>query len=139
MENMEKTKKEKQKLEFHLAMRVTSEEREILKNKAKHSGYENISTFLRKMALDGMSVRVSLEDFSDISRIAYLISTATNNINQVAKHVNETATVYSKDIQNLKAEVSKMQTQIAELDILIKTRLNEQADKVKKLLEHINM
>ena len=132
-------KKEKTDPKIRLEMRVSLDEREIIKNKAQHSGYKSMNMFLRKMALNGISIRVSLENLSDISRITYLISTATNNINQVARHVNETATVYSSDIKNLKNQVTEMQSQIIALDMLIKERLDEQASKIEKLLKHIGM
>jgi len=56
-----------------------------------------------------------------------LLSNATNNINQIAKRVNETETVHLEDIQNIQARQEEIWVQQKE----ILRRLGKVLDAVK--------
>ena len=61
--------------------------------------------YLRKMALDGYVLRL---DFSDVRRMAWLLSNATSNLNQIAKRVNESGDFYARDICMLREDYEKL-------------------------------
>ena len=69
----------------------------ILKNMAL-SGSTNLSAFLRKMAIDGMVIRL---DMPEIKELLKLLRRANANINQIAKHLHETGRVYDTDLKEI--------------------------------------
>ncbi len=69
----------------------------ILKNMAL-SGSTNLSAFLRKMAIDGMVIRL---DMPEIKELLKLLRRANANINQIAKHLHETGRVYDTDLEEI--------------------------------------
>jgi len=71
----------------------------------------NREAYLRKMVLDGYVIRIDTEP---IQRVSYLLSNATNNLNQLAKHANETRNIYGSDIQKLQAELPPLCAEISE-------------------------
>ena len=50
------------------------------------------------MTLDGYVLKL---DLTEVRKILFLLSNATNNINQIAKRANETGSVYKDDIKIL--------------------------------------
>ncbi len=69
----------------------------ILKNMAL-SGNTNLSAFLRKMAIDGMVIKL---DMPEIREMLKLLRRANANINQIAKHLHETGRVYDTDLEEI--------------------------------------
>jgi len=69
------------------------------------AGIRNKESYLRKMVLDGYVVRI---DFSDVRELSRLLRNATNNLNQVAKHANETRSIYASDIKELQDNYEKL-------------------------------
>ena len=55
-----------------------------------------MSAYIRKMAIDGLVVNLDLSDLKEVSR---LMRIETNNMNQVAKRMNETGNIYLIDIK----------------------------------------
>lgn len=116
-------------------LRITEEERLRLIIKADSAGYGgNISAYIRKMALDGLNVRVSL-DMSGIREIGSLISNATNNINQIAKKANETNSIHENDVKQLRKEVVEIRGRLAEIEVDMDKRLKQQSNKIIKLIQ----
>ena len=62
------------------------------------SGSTNLSVFLRKMAIDGMVIKL---DMPEIREILKLLRCANANINQIAKHLHETGRIYDTDLEKI--------------------------------------
>lgn len=77
---------------------VSPSERELIRQKMERCGCTNLSSYLRKMALDGYIIHVDLPELKDIST---LLRRSGNNINQIAKRANETRRVYDTDLQDI--------------------------------------
>lgn len=77
---------------------VSPTERELIRQKMEQCGCTNLSSYLRKMALDGYIIHVDLPELKDIST---LLRRSGNNINQIAKRANETRRVYDTDLQDI--------------------------------------
>ena len=84
------------------------EEVEILHNRMKEAGVQNMSAFIRKMVLNGYMI---IPEWSELKGVLSLHSRISNNLNQYAKKANETGKLYEKDI----AEIKKMHNQQTEL------------------------
>jgi hypothetical protein len=65
----------------------------------------NREAYIRKMTLSGYVLRL---DFSDVRRMVWLLSNATNNLNQVAKRANETRSVHAADVRALREDYEKL-------------------------------
>ena len=62
----------------------TPEEYALLTQRMAEAGVINRSAFVRKMALDGYILKL---DMADIHEMIRLLRNATNNLNQMAKHL----------------------------------------------------
>lgn len=85
--------------------RVTEEEYAQIQARMALVGTDNLSAFLRKLALDG---RIVLLDMDEIKTLVSLLRRTSANVNQIAKRVNSTSRVYENDlaeIQNRLGEV----------------------------------
>ena len=96
---------EKRKRRVKLMTRVTEEEYAQIQARMALVGTDNLSAFLRKLALDG---RIVLLDMDEIKTLVSLLRRTSANVNQIAKRVNSTSRVYESDlaeIQNRLGEV----------------------------------
>ena len=73
-------------------------DREKIREHMKEAGIENMSAFIRKMAIDGYVIHLDLSDVNEVSR---LLRINANNINQIAKKANETDNIYYSEIKRI--------------------------------------
>ena len=83
-----------------LLLYLSDEELYILNRKFERSGMRSRSAFLRALILTGFVYRV---DYQDIRKMNEQLARIGNNINQIAKMVNETKSVYGSDMLEVKA------------------------------------
>ena len=91
---------------------VSQEEYDLILKNMALSGSTNLSAFLRKMAIDGMVIRL---DMPEIKELLKLLRRASANINQIAKHLYETERVYDTDLEEIleyQKEIYKWQNEI---------------------------
>lgn len=81
-----------------LTFYVSKEEKEFIKHKMSLMNVTNMSAYLRKMAIDGMLVQV---DYSQFAEIGKQLEGVSRNINQIAKRINSTETVYAGDMRQI--------------------------------------
>lgn len=100
---------------IRISVRLTEEEHRLLKEKMARIGVTNQEAFLRKMALDGLVIRL---DLPELKQMISLLRYTSNNINQIAKRLNEIGRAYDTDL----AEILEKQKQLWQLanDILMK-------------------
>lgn len=77
---------------------VTEEERRIIEQKMALLGTRNMSAYLRKMALDGYVVRM---DLPELKELISLMRYTSNNINQMARRLNEGGQIYEVDVREV--------------------------------------
>lgn len=82
-----------------LTFYVTDEEKEFIKHKMSLMNITNMSAYLRKMAIDGRLIQV---DYSQFDNISEQLTGVSRNINQIAKRINATDTVYAGDMKEIK-------------------------------------
>jgi len=87
---------------------VSEEEREMIKRRMAQTGIKNMRVYMLKMAIDGRVIHV---EFDSVKEMVRLLSHATNNINQIAKRTNETGSIYSADINELRGQYDEMWAQ----------------------------
>lgn len=102
-----------------LKIYLTDEEKEIFERKMKLANCKTMSQFLRKCVLEKEIYVVDLEPFRDLQ---WLLSNATNNINQIAKATNTTGVIYKKDIDYMREKIEKMSKEIWDIHSLLLNR-----------------
>lgn len=95
----------KRKREIVLRFRVTPEERSMIEAKMAQLGTSNMAAYLRKIAIDGYVVRL---DLPELKEMISLLRRSSNNLNQIAKRVNETSRIFDADINCLKENQEKI-------------------------------
>ena len=96
----------------NLAFRVTEEERDLIERGMKQAGMKNMRAFIVKQAVEGRIIHVELDSVREMVR---LLSNATNNINQIARRVNETGSVYAADLDDLRGRYDEIWGQTKEI------------------------
>ena len=95
----------KRKRNIVIRFRVTPEEREMIESKMAQFGTSNMAAYLRKISIDGYVVRL---DLPELREMVSLLWRSSNNLNQIAKRVNETSRIYDADIDCLKENQEKI-------------------------------
>lgn len=103
METKKETKNRSRNI--NIAFRVNEKERDLIAQKMKLAGISSVRAYLLKMAVDGYVIQLDLTDVRDMVR---LLSNATNNLNQIARRVNASGSVYKADIEDLKANYERL-------------------------------
>jgi len=96
----------------NLAFRVTEEESDLIKRRMKQAGIKNLRAFIVKQAVDGRIIHVELDSVREMVR---LLSNATNNINQIARRVNQTGSLYAADVDVLRGWYDELWSQTKEI------------------------
>lgn len=86
---------------------VTPEERALIEAKMKKAGVNNMSAYLRKVAIDGYIIRLDVPELRDLLTQA---RRAGANLNQLTKRVNETSRIYEADLEDLRQSQDRLQT-----------------------------
>ena len=82
-----------------IKFRVTEEQ------KMKLIPTDNMAAYLRKIAIDGYIIKV---DHSDIKAMTAEIQKIGVNVNQIARRVNATGSVYAEDIAEIKGALEEI-------------------------------
>ena len=95
---------------------VSEAEKSMIEEKMAQVGMTNLSAYLRRIAIDGMIVRLELPELKEM---VSLLRYAGNNINQIARRMNESGRIYGTDL----AQVIQNQEQLWDMANGILTRL----------------
>lgn len=93
------------KKEEELKVHISPEDKEHIRSKMEEAGILNMSAYVRKMALDGICVKL---DLADVRQLIVLLQRCSNNLNQYAKRANETGSVYAADIEDLRSRLDEI-------------------------------
>ena len=88
-----------------LRVPVTPEERALIQQKMAQLHTKNFSAYARKMLIDGYIVHM---DTSDIRAQTAELQKIGVNVNQIARRINSTETVYAQDIEDIKGALAKI-------------------------------
>ena len=84
---------------------VTAEERELIRKKMETAHINQLGAYLRKMAIDGLIIYTDMTDFKAYSKE---LSAIGRNINQIAKRLNSTNTIYDNDVTEIKERLNEI-------------------------------
>lgn len=77
---------------------VNEEEYNMIQQRMEQLGVSSMSAFMRKMAIDGLIVKLDIPELRDL---VSLQRRSSNNVNQIAKRVNTTGRVYGADLEQI--------------------------------------
>ena len=83
---------------IQLNFRVTDQERRLIEERMQELGTTNREAYLRKIAIDGMIVKLEVQELKEI---VSLMRRTSNNVNQIARRLNETGRIYEADITDV--------------------------------------
>ena len=93
------------RLNEELKIRISPEDKERIKLKMEDSGILTMSAYVRKMALDGICIRL---DLKDVRQLTVMLQRCSDNLNQYAKRANETGSIYAADIEDLQKRLDEI-------------------------------
>ena len=77
---------------------VSEAEKSMIEEKMAQADMTNLSAYLRRIAIDGIIVRLELPELKEM---VSLLRYASNNINQIARRMNESGRVYGTDLEQV--------------------------------------
>ncbi|EJP18839.1 bacterial mobilization protein MobC domain protein [Peptostreptococcaceae bacterium AS15] len=107
---------------IQLIIRLNKDEKELFERKMKLAKCKNMSLFIRKCVLEKEIYQVDLQPFAELQGLLY---NATNNINQIAKHVNSTGIIYRDDINDMKKQIEHFSKELWQIHSLLLNRAKE--------------
>ena len=96
---------EKRARNHEVKLRLNDAEYDILNAKYKVSNACNRNAFLRQLIIEGFVYDV---DYSQIREYNYNLAKIGTNINQIAKRLNQTGSIYKDDIEKIKKEMDQI-------------------------------
>lgn len=84
---------------------VSDEEREIIEEKMMQAGVNNMSAYLRKVAIDGCVVNLEVPELKEL---VSLLRRSSNNLNQLTRRVHETHRFYDADLEDLQRSQERL-------------------------------
>ena len=93
------------RLNEKLKIRISPEDKERIKLKMEDAGILNLSAYVRKMALDGICIRL---DLKDVRQLTVMLRRCSDNLNQYAKRANETGSIYAAAIEDLQNRLDEI-------------------------------
>jgi len=98
---MAKSKVERKRTE-QIKIWATPEEKELIQKKMVLYGTTNMGAFIRKMAIDGYVIKLTIPELKEMIR---LLGIANNNINQIARSLNTTGRIYETDLEEIRTRI----------------------------------
>lgn len=93
-----------------LTIYVSEEEYKSIQTKMEQYQTENFSQYARKMLIDGMVIKIS--NLHEIIDLKFEIKKIGVNINQIAKHANETRTIDKETINEIVKKIEELENLI---------------------------
>ena len=90
---------------IQLKIWVSEEERKLIEQKMSLVPTTQIGAYLRKMAIDGYIIHT---DIANIKKYIQELQAIGRNINQIARRVNTTSSIYEEDIAEIKTRLEEI-------------------------------
>ena len=88
-----------------LNFRVTEREKQLIEDRMQEIGTTNREAYLRKIAIDGMLVKLEVPELKEIIS---LMRRTSNNVNQIARRLNENGRIYEVDITDVQNQQERL-------------------------------
>ena len=92
------------KRDKQLKIWVSQEELDMIHQKMAEFGTPNMGAFVRKMVIDGYIVKLDIPELKEIIR---LLGPIGNNLNQMARQLHSTGSIYQQDIREVEVQLEQ--------------------------------
>ena len=82
-------------------------ERDLIAQKMEQVGTENLSAYLRKIAIDGFIIKL---DLPELREMISLLRRSSNNLNQLTRRAHETGRIYEADLEDIQQSQERIWT-----------------------------
>lgn len=96
---------ENRKRNIQIKFRVTEDEKKLIEQKMAQLPTRQIGAYMRKMAIDGLIIYT---DISNIKKFTQELQAIGRNINQIAKRVNSSGSIYNEDIKEINERLKEI-------------------------------
>lgn len=97
------------KKDITIKVRLSPDELKMIQEKMEQFGTDNMSAFIRKMAIDGYVVKLEIPELKEILS---LLRYSSNNLNQLTKRVHETGRIYYADLEDIHRSQDRIWTAV---------------------------
>ena len=87
-------------------LRITEQERDMIRSRMTEIGATNMSAYIRKMAIDGRVLVVDMP--KELRDSVTLLGKCSSLLNQIALRANENNRVYETDLMDIQEQQAKM-------------------------------
>ena len=87
------------------SFKTTETEDSVIRQKMKAFGLTNQSAYVRTMALKGYLLKVNLPEIREIIR---LLKNLTNNVNQIARRMNEHGSIFETEMDDIRQRLDEL-------------------------------
>jgi len=91
---------------------VSDHERALIEQRMRQTQIRNLSSFIRKMCIDGMVINLDIEQLDEIGK---LLRITANNVNQIAKRVNSDGSAYREDVAEVKSQLETIRADFGQV------------------------
>ena len=91
--------------DVQIPFRVTAEEKALIEKNVSQFETQNLSAYLRKMAINGYVIHL---DLPELPEMLSLLRRLSNNLNQLTKRVNASGTLYEGELAELNAQMKTL-------------------------------
>jgi len=81
-----------------IILRLSTTDRGKIQAKMKQANINNMSAYIRKMSIDGIIVRLQIDEIKELLRLMRIYG---NNLNQIAKVANSTNNVTEREMSEI--------------------------------------
>ena len=96
-----------------IVFRLTEQEKQYLDDKLDQLAITNREAYCRKMILEGHIVKIDTQPVKEVRR---LLGNLTNNINQIAKHTNESQHIYTGQLLQVIQDCQLFKEQVGDFE-----------------------
>ena len=100
------------KKDITIKVRLSPDELKMIQEKMEQFGTDNMSAFIRKMAIDGYVVKLEIPELKEILS---LLRYSSNNLNQLTKRVHETGRIYDTDLEDIHRSQDRIWTAVEKI------------------------
>ena len=97
--------KTKDKRTVHYSFKASEAESDRIQEKMKAAGISNQSAYIRAMALNGYVLKLDLPELQQAVR---LLGSLSNNVNQIARRMNEHGGIYETEVDDIAARQNQI-------------------------------
>ena len=98
--------------DIRVDLRISQEEYTLIQERMSEAGTENMSAFIRKMALNGYVLHV---DLTPVKELVSLQRRCSNNLNQIAASVNTHGGIHPQELTALQRDYAALWNPLSDL------------------------